>query len=439
MVRKGAVRRRGDGIERRSRWLGHPVFGSFVVLLTVNDHLLKGQYPGWWTGKLSDIAGVAAVATMAAVVLGRRRGLAATATAFALLKTVPGLAEVSAPFLGGVTRRDHTDLVALVVLFPLDWLLRRRQAVIEQAEDDDSVAAREPSRFRAALATLAGVSPVFWLVAAVVATSATSCGPSPAVTEVAADGPDLFAFVDQGWGDGRWAVSRDGGQTWARSAPPPGRRPITESRDPYVDSPSGPTEACAVDDGCYRILDRRAVQRRSPDGEWRDEVRLSDQQFRAISTGCAGAQRGVLRSIAVARGPGGDFAVVSLGADGVLSRAENGSWRRRAVLETPPPEPKAIDRWVAVGLAAAGPLLPGTLWLFGRRRWSRPAAGVVVAVAGWLVTVGAAGISAVGNSNGSIAPAVTTATALVGLGLTTLGAIAVARRPPAAVPLSGKA
>ncbi len=29
-----------------------------VAVLALNDHLLKALYPGWWTGKLSDLAGL---------------------------------------------------------------------------------------------------------------------------------------------------------------------------------------------------------------------------------------------------------------------------------------------------------------------------------------------------------------------------------------------
>ena len=39
-------------------WILHPVaLGSFA-LLGLNDHLLKQEYGTWWTGKLSDVAGM---------------------------------------------------------------------------------------------------------------------------------------------------------------------------------------------------------------------------------------------------------------------------------------------------------------------------------------------------------------------------------------------
>lgn len=38
--------------------LMHPVALVAILVLVVNDHYLKAAYPGWWTGKLSDVAGL---------------------------------------------------------------------------------------------------------------------------------------------------------------------------------------------------------------------------------------------------------------------------------------------------------------------------------------------------------------------------------------------
>ncbi|WIG94646.1 hypothetical protein [Myxococcus sp. SDU36] len=37
----------------------HPITLAAVALLILNDHVLKAQWPSWWTGKLSDVAGLA--------------------------------------------------------------------------------------------------------------------------------------------------------------------------------------------------------------------------------------------------------------------------------------------------------------------------------------------------------------------------------------------
>lgn len=36
----------------------HPVPLVAVALLVLNDHVLKQRWPSWWTGKLSDVAGL---------------------------------------------------------------------------------------------------------------------------------------------------------------------------------------------------------------------------------------------------------------------------------------------------------------------------------------------------------------------------------------------
>lgn len=36
----------------------HPLGLGAVALLILNDHVLKARWPSWWTGKLSDVAGM---------------------------------------------------------------------------------------------------------------------------------------------------------------------------------------------------------------------------------------------------------------------------------------------------------------------------------------------------------------------------------------------
>ena len=51
---------RGDPVLSRSlRALVHPATVAAVVLLLVNDHVLRQQSPAWWTGKLGDVAWLA--------------------------------------------------------------------------------------------------------------------------------------------------------------------------------------------------------------------------------------------------------------------------------------------------------------------------------------------------------------------------------------------
>ena len=112
----------------RAAWLGRPWFFVAVVVLALNDHVFKSAWPGWVTGKLSDVAGVVVIATLAAVLTGPTWGVVLAGLAFTALKTVPGVAEEIAPLLGGgVVLRDPSDLIALGVLAPLWWLLQHER------------------------------------------------------------------------------------------------------------------------------------------------------------------------------------------------------------------------------------------------------------------------------------------------------------------------
>jgi hypothetical protein len=114
----------------------HPVAVAAVMVLALNDHVLKHAYPGFVTGKLSDVAGMiffplllhALVSLIAPKLAGDRLLLAscvATAIVFSLVKTLPAANEayrvawgaMQAPFRGRFVRvvlvRDPTDLLAV--------------------------------------------------------------------------------------------------------------------------------------------------------------------------------------------------------------------------------------------------------------------------------------------------------------------------------------
>jgi hypothetical protein len=205
-----------------------------VVVLILNDHLFKGAGPGWVTGKLSDFAGLVVVATLVAILAGPTWGTVLPGLAFVALKTIPGVAEVAAPMLGGgVTLRDPTDLTALSVLPPLWWIVHR-------------VADRGRSR-RGWIA--------IGLVAGVLATTATSTAPYPDVVLKSGTGV-IYASVDPGGGFERVILATtDGGRSWDvvpyASAPP---------KEEWYWSPNGNNpQACASDGTCYRTrYDARA-------------------------------------------------------------------------------------------------------------------------------------------------------------------------------------
>lgn len=144
-----AARAPGDGIL-------HPVTIGALLLLILNDHVLKAAFPGLVTGKLSDVAGLVFFPTLLVgviEVLIRRVGpralvvvaVIATAIVFTLTKTWDPAADAYRVTLGilqwpfrallsggeaSLARvsfvKDPTDLVALPALFiPLRLGLKR--------------------------------------------------------------------------------------------------------------------------------------------------------------------------------------------------------------------------------------------------------------------------------------------------------------------------
>jgi xanthosine utilization system XapX-like protein len=160
--------------------LAAPASVLALVVLALNDHVLKEAWPGVVTGKLSDVAGLVVAPLLLAVllaVIGLRRpapwAVALTGVGFVLTKTSTAGAEVTSAVwsLTGVPtmiRSDPTDLWALPALGLAWWVDRsvRRAPIV-------------PWRRTAALAAGAAVLPC-----AVLATAATSCDNGLGLTTV---------------------------------------------------------------------------------------------------------------------------------------------------------------------------------------------------------------------------------------------------------------
>ncbi len=65
--RPGVERSGGGSIDSFLTWLIHPVTVAATALLILNDQVLKAAYPGWLTGKLSDVAGLVMAPPLLAV------------------------------------------------------------------------------------------------------------------------------------------------------------------------------------------------------------------------------------------------------------------------------------------------------------------------------------------------------------------------------------
>lgn len=125
----------------------HPVTLAAILLLVVNDWLLKPRWPGAVTGKLSDISGLAFAPVVLSAAIGlvlyvaaklgaridpsltRRRLVActaATATAFAAIKLVPAAGDALAKVIGHGARfvPDRTDLLCLPAILIALWIGR---------------------------------------------------------------------------------------------------------------------------------------------------------------------------------------------------------------------------------------------------------------------------------------------------------------------------
>lgn len=128
-------------MRRAIRDLCHPLPIGMAAVVALNDHLLKAAWPGWVTGKLSDVAGlaffpvllVALADVCASGALSRDEGLRRraawaatllTGVAFSAVQMSPALAAWLATWWGVLTP-DLTDLLTLPALgVALWWLLR---------------------------------------------------------------------------------------------------------------------------------------------------------------------------------------------------------------------------------------------------------------------------------------------------------------------------
>jgi hypothetical protein len=152
-----------------SRTLARPIALAAMVLLVVNDHVLKAVYPGFVTGKLSDFAGLMFFPLLLAAAceqIGIRRGMTtviaasvATGVVFASIKLSPAagelyrivLAGMQWPFRAGFALiignpmpamghallvADPTDLIALVALAVPVVLSRGRSVPATDTTDD---------------------------------------------------------------------------------------------------------------------------------------------------------------------------------------------------------------------------------------------------------------------------------------------------------------
>ncbi|MFC4111623.1 hypothetical protein [Nonomuraea zeae] len=294
-----------------------------VVVLLLNDHLLKQVWPGFVTGKLSDVAGLVVAPALLALLFRRRADLAATVltgVAFALVKCTETGAEAATQawtLVAGPSRvlADPTDLLALPAL-ALAWWVRRRTLETSSPAPETSGGGRRPSRSL-------GTFPARWRILvtmpmAVLAVTATSAAPPPPHAEsVEVDKAGRIIVHVQNGSSPAW-ISEDGGHTW------------TEGQHEQVKSPQ--SAACVPGQAtrCYRAARDHLGVEQSDDGgvTWGPSWPLSgDDRERLVRQH---GDRADLRSVALAvqARPGGHTVVVANREDGILVRDPSGAWRR---------------------------------------------------------------------------------------------------------------
>ncbi|MEV4888637.1 hypothetical protein AB0K48_04515 [Nonomuraea sp. NPDC055795] len=280
----------------RYAWLCHPVTLVAASLLLVNDHLLKQAWPGFVTGKLSDVAGLVVAAPLLSLLLLRKADLAATLLTgglFTLVKTTETGAEAASlawTFVAGPSHvlADPSDLLALPAL-GLAWWVRKHEA---------------PRRWLA----------VVGVPLAVLAVAATGpAGSPPAADTVRVDGGRIT--VTGTWGSGN--VSTDGGRTW-RLAP---------DRDPDA---RGQKSMCVPREPrrCYWVRGDgvRVMQSDDASVTWQPSWELSPGRLEILER--IYGERVSSVSLAVQATARGHVVVVANGRDGVAVRDESGRWTR---------------------------------------------------------------------------------------------------------------
>jgi hypothetical protein len=376
-------------------WLTHPVTVGSVVLLLVNDHLLKAAWPGPLTGKLSDVAGLAFTPALVAAVLcllaprvparmAAAVGLVGTGLAFTWVKATTAGAEFASAAWSvlrpSTVLADPTDLAALPALAVAWWTWTR----VRHAE--------LPERWTRT------VRAMLVLPLAVLAVAATSAPFYPAAGRVEVVDGRAVVGVYNGYRPGnadlaaeRWPSSRlstADGRTWVEDPKPAETLPPTP--------PPLRTQACVpgTPTHCYRVVPRRMAVEETVDGArtWRLSWQVSEGRRRFLARqfndiGATGIDLGSAE-VAVLPVAGGHLVLVANLRDGLAVRYADGTWQRVGVptgTGTPAVRPLlAPGEHVTLEFALAGTAVPVLVCLAvlpvltRRRRLAAAAAGLTV-------------------------------------------------------------
>jgi hypothetical protein len=328
--------------------LSHPLAIAAIIVLLINDHLLRQLWPSWWTGKLGDYAWLVFAPLILILLLSwlipsrgvyqeRIVGWVAfmlTGLGFALAKTIPVCTALIIRLLETLTSwsmillTDPTDLLALPAL-GIGWTIWQRGN----------------SRSHQALHRWA-VIPL-----AMLATMANMAAPNYGINcLIEEDNGTLLALAQPYGGE---YTSRDGGLTWQELPSPAGYETTVEcTHHDATWQLSHPTEPQVL----YRFVSGKAIERSTDGGQsWVREVDLSHEEPR-------NAYYKRFRSYAAQPGPFDALfhrstgqLIVAMAQDGILVRMSEGEWRW---VEAGPYHREELSE---VNMIAA--LLTGELWL----------------------------------------------------------------------------
>lgn len=283
--------------------LSDPRFVAALVTLILNDWWLKPQIGNWFTGKLSDVAGLVVLPVVVAGVLRALRVPKARFIAFfsigiwfAAIKTLEPAARATeqlAEALSGTTSVivvDPTDLVGLGGLF---------------------VAAAIVARPRPLLSNKAARGALF-AIALVACTASSNDGGTPTDLGLTADGE----VVNRG-GNLTAEVAVDEAPAAADAVDL--EQPAGFGEQAVEACTAGPNETA-----CFRIVDGR-VERQRPDGNWELEWALFDTAIVSKQVGVGLNYTPSMHATDILAAPDGS---VHVAFDGIspITRSAVGEW-----------------------------------------------------------------------------------------------------------------
>ncbi len=311
------------------RTLYSPYGLAAMALLAANDLVLKQLWPGWITGKLSDLAAIFLWAALVGSGLSwlfpglakrpRWLGWIACSTvglAFAWIKTNPEAGIWITSFVPVRMVTDPSDIIALVGLIPAGWLLGRNESapVFRPAHAEP----KQKNGKRAGMIALA-------LAAAFVLADAAA--PDMGIHCLSANQAELVA---EG-GYGSQFTSRDGGLTWQGVTTGPSFGP-----ENCASQVNGATTVAQPDSPIvYRITPDKGIERSEDSGStWKSEYPLrpfNQRELAYIEKTRSGSLVFPARPLAAQIDPGSGNLVLAMGYEGALVRKTDGAWTAVAI------------------------------------------------------------------------------------------------------------